>query len=222
MTELEPAPTARPAPDPWAATFDGLRRRFPRVRDTVLLCVHVLEHGEDAGLDALKARAALHGLHVTGASLNAARRLLRHQAAPPSPAPARLLPATPTTPSTSPPTAWPAARAALAAEFPKTREGILYAVHRLRQDPDHTLPDIRADAEAAGVKIGGRSLHSARALLNGRQARRAPAPRPLPTASLADHVHRLVAEVEHEASKEVDRLREAIEEAVRLMRAALG
>jgi hypothetical protein len=75
MTELEPLATTKSAPDPWAATFQGLRRRFPRVRDTVLLCVHVLEQGEDATLEVLPARAAMHGLHVTGASLNAARRL---------------------------------------------------------------------------------------------------------------------------------------------------
>jgi hypothetical protein len=99
---------------------------------------------------------------------------------------------------------------------------LVRAVHRLRHDPTLTLPDIRADAEAAGVKIGGRSLHSARALLNGRQVRRAPAPRPLPTASLADQVHRLVAEVEREAGREVDRLRAAIEEAVRVLREAVA
>jgi hypothetical protein len=229
MTELEPVATTEPAPDPWAARFEELRARFPKVRDTVLLCVHVLQHDEDIRLDDLKARARLHGLEVTGASLNAARRLLRPPA-PPRPAPARppappprreppRLPsqavASPTPTSTA--SDWQAARAPLAAEFPKAREGILYAVHRLRQDPDLTLPDIRADAEAAGVKIGGRSLHSARALLNGRQAHHAPA-----ASSLADQVHRLVAEVEREASKEADRLREAIEEAVRVLRVALA
>jgi hypothetical protein len=161
------------------------------------------------------------GLHVTGASLNAAKRLLRPASTPPRHEPRRLPTATPATPF-PPTTAWPASRAAFAAEFPKTREGILYAVRRLRLDATLTLPDIRADAAAAGVKIGGRSLHSARALLNGRQRRAAPQAVASERGFVADHLRRLVADFEREAGREAERLRAAIEEAVKILRPALA
>ena len=125
----------------------------------------------------------------------------------------------PSSPAATPASDWPSARRALAAEFPKTREGILYAAHRLRQDPTLTLPDIRDDAAAAGVKIGGRSLHSARALLNGATGRAAVADQ---QGSLADHLRRLVVDFEREAGREAQRLRAAVEEAVRVLRRALA
>ena len=56
--------------------FAVLKAQFPKAKDTIVFCVHVLQQNGDAGLDELKAQAGLHGLRVTAASVAAARRLL--------------------------------------------------------------------------------------------------------------------------------------------------
>src|SRR5262245_41893996 len=81
--QLPLPPASEPPPDnAWDQQFDRLRSRFPGVKDTILFCVHALQHGSDVDLEALKAQAAMYGLRITGASLNAARRALDPNAAP--------------------------------------------------------------------------------------------------------------------------------------------
>lgn len=164
-TELAPLPAATPAaqpPDPWAAQFEQLRARFPAAQPSVLFCVHALQQQSDIDLEDLKAQAALHGHRVTGASLNAARRLLG------------LVPAVPRKPAQAKPegepgpdlaAAWDQARHLVAHEFPRATDGIRYCVYRLRREPKLGLRDLRGDAAALGIRIGGRALHSAKVLL---------------------------------------------------------
>lgn len=228
-TEPADEPTDEPpaAPDDWDAVFARLRARFPKANDRILLCAHLLQQDPDASPEDLKKRANMHGQEPTGASINAARRLLGMD--PPrskrQPRPDRTLD-------------WP--EAALAHQFPKEKPGIRYAIYRLRHDPSVTLPDIRDDAEALGIKIGGRSLHSARALLaaaspapqpaspfgpsaqpapSAPPAPRPPAPRlltsrlPAPAASaspgesLEERLRRMVDDVQAQARAENERLR---------------
>src|SRR5262245_54928254 len=84
MSDQLPLPPAGEAtPDnAWDQQFDRLRNRFPGVKDTILFCVHALQHGSEVDLEALKAQAAMYGLRITGASVNAARRVLDPNAAP--------------------------------------------------------------------------------------------------------------------------------------------
>lgn len=95
---LQPGAQPQGAPSEWDLAFARLRERFPKVKDTILFCVHALQSG-DPDLGDLKAQAQMHGLRITAASLNAARELLqpgsrpaRRRAAPaaiaPSPVPA--------------------------------------------------------------------------------------------------------------------------------------
>ncbi len=84
-TQLDNLPVTAPAPatDAWTNEFARLRARFPRAKDTILFCAHVLQQDPRIDLEDLKARAALHGLRVTGASRTAAQRLLSPTTAAP-------------------------------------------------------------------------------------------------------------------------------------------
>ena len=75
MTETQTLPPTTPTDD-WNAQFAALKSRFPKVRDTILLAFYVLQSNPDIALDDLKAQAKLHGIKVTAASVNAARRLM--------------------------------------------------------------------------------------------------------------------------------------------------
>jgi len=68
-----------PATD-WADQLQELRNRFPKIRDTILFAVHTLQSDPDIAIDDLKARADLHNIRVTKASMNAAERLLANAA----------------------------------------------------------------------------------------------------------------------------------------------
>ena len=77
MTDLDTLPSPAPAePDPWAADLARLRARFPKANASVLICIHALQQEVDVSLDDMRARAALHGIRVTAASLMAGRRAL--------------------------------------------------------------------------------------------------------------------------------------------------
>lgn len=94
MSDLEEAAPTLPDPIPlsgpsaWDIHIAHLRARYPKATESVLFCIHVLQQDGFPDLDAIKARAQMYGLHVTGASLAAAQR----QLAPP-PAPRRVQPA---------------------------------------------------------------------------------------------------------------------------------
>ena len=88
--------TTATATDPWTQQFEQLKARYKHVRTPILAALNILLHDPDIGLEDAKARAQLHGVRITAASVAAAHRL-RAQAdavpatskvAPPSPAPA--------------------------------------------------------------------------------------------------------------------------------------
>ncbi|MCA8954011.1 MAG: hypothetical protein KDE27_31165 [Planctomycetes bacterium] len=68
----------------WDAQFAALKTRFPKAKDSIVFCVHALQSTPEIDLADLKARAMMHGIRVTAASVTAARRLL---APPPVEAP---------------------------------------------------------------------------------------------------------------------------------------
>lgn len=72
MTATETAP----AIDSWTAQLDQLRSRYKHVRPPVLAALNILVNDENISVDDAKARADLHGIRITAASLNAARTLL--------------------------------------------------------------------------------------------------------------------------------------------------
>ncbi len=77
MTDLDTQPLPAPAaPDPWEADLARLRARFPKANASVLICIHALQQEVDVSLDDMRARAAMHGIRVTAASLMAGRRAL--------------------------------------------------------------------------------------------------------------------------------------------------
>ena len=72
MTSIETPPTA----DTWAAQVEQLQARYKHVRPAVLAALNILVHDENVSADDAKARAALHRVRITAASIAAARTLL--------------------------------------------------------------------------------------------------------------------------------------------------
>ena len=60
---------------------------------------------------------------------------------------------------------WQGVREKLADSYPDATDGILFCVHKLKQDPNISIPDFRDEAKKVGISIAGRSLHSAKVLL---------------------------------------------------------
>ena len=130
--------------------------------------------------------------------------------------------------------AWEQAREGLAAEFPNAKEGILFCVWKLRQDPNLTLRDFRDEAQLRSVSLGGRSLHSAKVLLGWEEPskRRPNRSRTKHEARLPDQAPRRGDEIERQlldnvrqiqelADAEATRLRSAIREAIAVLERAL-
>ena len=136
---------------------------------------------------------------------------------------------------------WEVARERLAVEFPDRKEGILFCIWKLRQDPRATLVDFRDEAKLRGVVLGGPSLHSAKVALGwGEPSTRTPkASAPEPQASAArfepsrearpaqqaDELEKQLLSniqmIRSAASGEAARLKEAIREAMRVLQNAL-
>ncbi|MEQ1634054.1 MAG: hypothetical protein ABL997_16875 [Planctomycetota bacterium] len=96
------------ATDNWTTQFADLKQRFPKVREPILVAIHILTQEPYISVDDAKARAAMHGVRITAASVNGARKLLAKAAA-----------ATPTSPNAAhqtTPANWFAARRVRAAE----------------------------------------------------------------------------------------------------------
>ncbi len=74
------------------------------------------------------------------------------------------LPADPA-PAANGPETWEDLLALFRRRFPSASDGILFCVHRLQTDPEVSLKHLKQDAESHGIKLGGRSLHSAKVLL---------------------------------------------------------
>jgi hypothetical protein len=77
QSEAAATPMGAPAASPWDIEFDRLRGRFPRVKDSILFCLHALQQDANVQIDDLKARSVLQGIRVTGQSMNAAKRILQ-------------------------------------------------------------------------------------------------------------------------------------------------
>jgi hypothetical protein len=87
-TELEPLPTvtsSKANAGTWDTAFAALKARYPKAKDSIVFCIHELQNNPEVALDDLKARAAMHGIRVTGASVNAAQRMMAPQAASDAP-----------------------------------------------------------------------------------------------------------------------------------------
>lgn len=67
--------TVSPATDAFAAQLEQLRSRYRHVRPPVLAALNILILDPNISVDDAKARAAVHGVRITAASINAARTL---------------------------------------------------------------------------------------------------------------------------------------------------
>lgn len=64
------------ATDNWTTQFADLKKRFPKVREPIVVGLHILSQEPEVSLEDAKAMAAKHGVRITAASINGARRLL--------------------------------------------------------------------------------------------------------------------------------------------------
>lgn len=72
--------------DAWTQQLDALKARYRHVREPVLAALNILLHEPNVALDDAKARAQVHGVRITAASVAAARRLIDRMGAEPKPA----------------------------------------------------------------------------------------------------------------------------------------
>ena len=80
MTDTEPIPQpSAGGTSDQDAQFAQLKARYPKVREPILVALHILSQNPDIDPDDAKAQAALRGVRITAASLNAAQRLLSRQ-----------------------------------------------------------------------------------------------------------------------------------------------
>lgn len=56
-----------------------LKTRYPKVREPIVMALHILMQNPNITLDDAKAQAALRGVRITAASVSAAQRLLSRQ-----------------------------------------------------------------------------------------------------------------------------------------------
>ena len=82
MTAAEaqtPPTAATTTEDAWTAQFDEMKARFPKVREPIVMAAFLLQQDPDITDDDAKARAAVHGVRITAASINGGRNLLAKQ-----------------------------------------------------------------------------------------------------------------------------------------------
>ena len=224
-TELTPPP-ATPASNAatWDAQFEVLRRRFPGARDTILFSIHLMQMDSDVSIDDAKAHAAMHGLRITAASLNAAKRLL-------SPEPERA--AAPHGDDAGSPT--PQHRLAPPARTPAGRNGTPSSPNPLSEARSKTA-QIR-DLLAAGMSAGdiaqtvgcsrnlvyivkGRIGRTAAKPMGRARPDRSPTATP-PSGTGADALERILAAVK-DTEHERDALRAALQQIRAVVREALA
>jgi len=68
--------------------FEALQARYPKVRKPIVMALHILTQDPNVSLDDAKARAEVHGIRITAASVSAAQRLLSRQDGDDAPKPA--------------------------------------------------------------------------------------------------------------------------------------
>ena len=80
MTTTETAEATIPTTnDTWTEQFAELKARYPKVREPILVALHIITQNPEISLDDAKAQAAVHGTRITAASVSAAKRLLSRQ-----------------------------------------------------------------------------------------------------------------------------------------------
>jgi len=79
--------------------FDALQVRYPKVRRPIVMALHILTQDPNVSLDDAKARAEVHGIRITAASVSAAQRLLSRQGGDDAPKPATRTQAKPAAPA---------------------------------------------------------------------------------------------------------------------------
>lgn len=78
-TQIEPG-SGSASTSSWDQAFAALKARFPKAQDSVVFAIYTFQNTPDIALDDLKARAQMHGLRVTGQTINAARSLMMGRA----------------------------------------------------------------------------------------------------------------------------------------------
>ncbi|MAE76264.1 MAG: hypothetical protein CMJ85_05265 [Planctomycetes bacterium] len=133
---------------------------------------------------------------------------------------------------------WDVGLTELRSQFPDAREGVLFCVWKLRQNPKLTLRDFRAEAALRGIGLSGRSLHSARVLLGWQAPSTRQTPKSSPAASpvqepasaatrpgagksLEERLRHTLTQLREESSADADRLRVAIRKAIDVLEQAL-
>ena len=116
-TEAEPKPTT----DTWTQQLAQLKARYKHVRPPILAALNILLQNANISIDDAKAQAAVHGVKITAASVNAAKTLLSRIDAPT----AATAPATTTTPTTAAPTPKRAPRRPRAVDAPLNAEALI-------------------------------------------------------------------------------------------------
>lgn len=96
MPDTAPIPVS--STTAWNTAFENLRARYPKVREPIVVALHILMQNPDVALADAKAQAALHGARITAASVAAAQRLLSREDQLPAAAPTPVK-STPTTPA---------------------------------------------------------------------------------------------------------------------------
>ena len=91
MSAMPDVPGTAPI-DTWAAQLARLHALYKHVRPPILAALNVLLHDERVSNEDAKARAALHGVRITAASIAAARTLLSRMDSPTLPSPAQVAP----------------------------------------------------------------------------------------------------------------------------------
>jgi hypothetical protein len=94
--------TASSSTDAWTQQIEQLRGRYRHLRPAVLAALNILISDENVSVEDAKARADLHGVRITAASLNAARTVLSRMDAPATAEPARAAHAPASSPARAP------------------------------------------------------------------------------------------------------------------------
>lgn len=75
MTDTATETLPAPVNDTWTRQLDELKSRYKHVREPILVALNILLHDPNVALDDAKAQAQIHGVRITAASVDAARRL---------------------------------------------------------------------------------------------------------------------------------------------------
>lgn len=135
--------------------------------------------------------------------------------------------------------------------YPNQKDSVLFCLHKLQQNPDLALPDIRDEARLHGIPMAGRALHSAKVLLGlaAPSTRRPRAPKderqptqeraeaaPVASSSPRQHARRAeptaggsieqrlsaaLAKLQSSANADTERLRDAMRRAITILSDAL-